>query len=192
MKKKTFLVVTALLVLTGGVSFGDDPADCAKLNLMFQPGGDPSLEPGEPLYEEYVPVLLAYYGIDAFDWCWSQPIRGSLGGVGVKGTWVACGAFDLSLLAPLFPEVSAPFGAGPDLYGNPGILITNKGDIFTMSYGASVYEGADFTWVAFGGITWYGDGTGAFEGAHGWGSDTSKTTPPSFWVRSVGYLCFPD
>jgi hypothetical protein len=173
------LIVTAaaVLVLSAGNALGQG---CGHLNLIFMPDA-PSIAAGDPLYDQYVPQVAAYYGIPVadFEWCWTQRVSGT-----IRGTWVTCGGNNIAIYGP--------FGLPnePDLFVNPGILITKKGDIYTLSYGLSRYEGAD--WVSFGGVTWYGDGTGIYAGANGWGSDCPKHYPPSFWIESRGFLCTAD
>jgi len=114
-----------------------------------------------------------------FDWCWSQRVIGT-----IQGTWVLCGSWELFIADPL------DLGIGPDVYGNPGIIYTRKGNIYTMSYSFSVWGGDVF--VAFGGLTRFGGGTDAYEGATGWGTDAPKKYPVSYWMQNHGFLCVPD
>ena len=177
MKRVVIFTVAVVLALSAGNALGQG---CGHLNLIFKPEA-PSIFPGDFLYDQYVPQVAAYYGIPItdFEWCWTQRVGGT-----IQGTWVTCGGNNIAIYAP--------FGLPnePDLYVNPGILITKKGDIFTLSYGLSRYEGMD--WVSFGGVTWYGDGTGMYAGANGWGTDAPKHYPPSFWIESKGFLCLAE
>ncbi len=194
MQKATCLVVVVLILLAGHLAYGGDKVDgakCQELVLTFQPDSV-DLNPKDWLYEAYVPLIQARFEIGSVDSCWAQSVTGSLGGISISGTWVACGNSNLSRAAPLFGKITARGFSGPDLYGNPGIIITKKkGEIYTMSYSLSVYEGAIHEWMAFGGVTWFGDGTDRFKRTYGWASDRSPAVPPTLWVESEGYLCFP-
>ena len=194
MRKASCLVVVALVVLAGHLAYGADigPGDkgCETLLLTFHPNVV-ELSPKDWNYQRTVPMIQAHFGIDSVEWCWSQPVTGSLGGVQIEGIWVACGSSDLSKVAPLFASKSAREVRSPDLYANPGIIRTKKGDIYTLSYSLSVYEGANRPWKAFGGVTWYGEGTRRFARTDGWASDRSPMIPPTLWVESEGYLCYP-
>ena len=177
MRKAACLVVTVALFLGGGAAYGGDLEDlgenCRKLNVIL-------VEESTDLDPEDYDFLAAYFGVAPFEWCWSQQVIGTL-----QGTWVLCGSFiDLYLPDPL------DLGIGPDLYGNPGIIYTRKGNIYTMSYGLSVWEGDVF--VAFGGLTRYMGDTGAYEGAEGWGTDSPKKYPASYWMQGHGFLCWSD
>ena len=191
MRKVACLVVTVALFLGGGLAFGQD---CGQLNITFKPEAtdlDLTDYPNnlDPSDHALLVRLTEYYGVEfnnpENDWCWKQRVIGTF-----VGTWVSCGSIDLAIWGPLFAPLDVGIGPGPDLYGNPGIIHTRKGDIFTMSYGLSVVDGDD--WIAFGGVTWYGDGTDAYEGATGWGTDAPKKYPPSYWIQSKGFLCIPD
>ena len=191
MQRSISLAVGALLLLTGGVALGDDGGDCAKINLTLRPGVT-FLAPGDDLWDEFVPRLETYWGV-SFEWCFSQQVVGTIAGAGIHGTWVACGAWDLVMLAPLFPQVSGDMGPGPIMGLNPCIIHTDRGDIFCMSHFLSAYEGPSWEeFVGFSGLSWYGGGTGVFEGAAGWSTDSPKTQPPSDWVVSVGRICRED
>ena len=177
MKRFVIFTVAVGLTLSAGDALGQG---CGNLKLIFKPDA-PSIFPGDALYDQYVPQVASYFGIPVtdFEWCWTQRVVGT-----IHGTWVTCGGNDIAIYAP--------FGLPnePDLYVNPGILTTSKGDIYTLSYGLSRYDGAD--WVSFGGVTWYGDGTGIYADAHGWGNDCSKENPPSIWIQSTGFICMPQ
>lgn len=177
MKKTACVAIAAVLALAASTAFGQE---CGPLNITFKPDA-PSIFPGDLLYDTYVPMVAAYFGVPLadFEWCWTQRVVGT-----IQGTWVTCGGNNIAIYGP--------FGLPnePDLYVNPGIMISRKGDIFTLSYGLSRYEGVD--WVAFGGITWYGDGTGMYAGANGYSTDSPKHYPPTFWIVSKGFLCLME
>ena len=178
MRKAIVLGITAVLALGAGTVFAQD---CGELRLNFKlPSID--LIPGDDLHEMYVPMIAAHYGLEpgVFEWCWTQQVVGT-----ISGTWVSCGGTTLSEGDPF------GFGFGPDLYPNPGIIITKKGDLYSMSWGLSRYD-ATGAWLAFGGVTRYADGTGRFAGALGWGTDAPQHFPPSFWIRSSGYICLQE
>ena len=65
----------------------------------------------------------------------------------INGVWSLCGSFDLFIWDPL------GLGLNPELYGNPGVIETQDGKIFTMSYGSVFYHPQSWDWLAFGGIT---------------------------------------
>lgn len=177
MRRVSVFLIAFALALGAAVVLGQD---CKQLNVTFKPESI-DLDPADYQY------LIEIFGleIDGFDWCWSQEVVGT-----IRGTWVSCGAMDLAQFAPLFGPIPKVDGPGPDLYGNPGVIHTRKGDVYTMSYGLSVYDGE--TWVSFGGVTWYGDGTAYYAGATGWATDEPKQYPPSLWIRSIGFLCRPE
>jgi hypothetical protein len=178
MKKTASIIVGLVLVAGAGAAFGQD---CGPLNLQFlEPSVD--LFPGDPLYDEYVPMIAAHFGLDpaVFQWCWTQRVVGT-----IPGTWVSCGG------DPIADYDLFGLPSDPHLYLNPGIIITRRGDVYTISYGLSRYD-ADFNWIAFGGVTYYEGATGKWAGAEGWGTDRPKHYPPSFWIRSFGSLCMPD
>ncbi len=178
MKKTLRILVAVALAVSAGSVFGQD---CGPLNLTFRPQSI-DLFPGDDLYDQYVPMIALQFGLDpaVFEWCWTQRVVGT-----IQGRWITCGGMGLAMFDPF------GLGGGPDMYGNPGIITSKKGVIYTMSYGLSKYN-SEGDWVAFGGLTWYGDGTGRYTGADGWGTDSPKHYPPSFWVRSVGFLCKPE
>ena len=169
MRKKVLFMMTAVLILSAGAAFGQE---CRQLNVTLKVES-PDLDP------EDFEFLADYFGVDDFDWCWSQRVIGT-----IQGTWVFCGSW------ALFADDPLGVGIGPELYGNPGIIYTRKGNIYTMSYGLSVWDGAVF--VAFGGLTRYLDGTGAYSGATGYSTDGPMKYPPTYWIQSKGFLCVPD
>ena len=179
MRKAACLVVTVALVLGGGAAFGGDLGeDCRKLNVILLEEST-YVDHTDP---EYV-ALAEYFGFESFANCWSQEVIGT-----IQGTWVLCWTEGLFIDDPF------ELGIGPELWGNPGIIHTRKGDIYTMSYGLSVWEYAEdpAVFVAFGGLTRFVDGTGAYEGATGWGTDAPKKYPASYWIQNHGFLCVPD
>ena len=169
MRKAACFVMTAALVLGAGAAFGQQ---CQQINLTLK---EESTDVNAADYEE----LAEWFGFDSFEVCWSQRAIGT-----IRGTWVLCWAEGL-FEYPLFE-----LGFGPELWGNPGVIHTRDGDIFVMSYALSVWDGDVF--VAFGGVTQYLGGTGAYEGATGWSTDSPKKYPPSYWIESNGILCVPD
>ena len=179
MRKAACLVVTVVLVLGGGAAFGGDLGeDCRKLNLITHEESTYVDHEGEVSV-----ALAAYFGVEPFDWCWSQQVIGTL-----QGTWVFCGSWEL------FMDDLFGLGNFPELYGNPGVIFTRKGNIYTMSYGLSVWDYAEdpAVFVAFGGLTHFVGDTGDYEGAEGWGTDAPKKYPPSYWLQNHGFLCWSD
>jgi hypothetical protein len=171
---RKLITCSALLALatclSAGAAFGDD---CGQFNITIKPA-ETELDPDDYGF------LADMFGVAPFEWCWSQRVVGT-----IKGEYALCGSFaDLYMLDPL------GLGIGPELYGNPGIIHTRKGDLYTMSYGLSVWDGDVF--VAFGGLTRIVGGTEAYGGAWGYTTDAPKKYPPTFWMQSRGYLCVPD
>ena len=169
MRKAACLVISAAFILGAGATFGQE---CQQINLTLK---EESAYVDETAYQE----LAEWFGFESFENCWSQRAIGT-----IRGTWVLCWADGL-FEYPLFD-----LGIGPELWGNPGVIHTRDGDIYTMSYGLSVWNGDVF--VAFGGVTQYFGGTGAYEGATGWSTDAPKKYPVSYWIESKGFLCLPD
>lgn len=169
MKQATCLVVCAILIVGASVASAQD---CAKMNFVLK---EESTDQDPANYQ----FLADYFGIDSFEYCWSQEVNGTL-----KGTWVFCGSSYLFMNDPL------DLGVGPELWANPGIIITRNGIIYTMSYSLSVWDGDVF--VAFGGLTRYVAGTGAYTGATGWTTDSPMKYPPTYWIHSEGILCLPE
>lgn len=178
MKKTACFVVAAAIILLASSAAGQD---CGPLNLQFQPDA-PAVNPGDPLYDEWVPLIAEHFGLDpaGFGWCWTQRVVGT-----IPGTWVTCGGDDLFVPNPF------GIGDGPDLYGNPGVLFNKRGEVYTMSWGLSRFD-SEFNWLAFGGLTHYDGETGRYTDAEGWGTDRPKHYPPTYWIRSAGYFCYPE
>lgn len=187
MQRTTCIVVATALILGGGAVFaGNLGDDCQNLTLTLKEEST-DVDPTDPAY-----VALAEYFFGAgatFDVCWSQEAIGT-----VQGTWVLCWRDGLYIPDPLFNLPGVTIDPGVEVWGNPGVIHTKKGDIFTISYGLSVW---DYTvdpavFVAFAGVSRYLGGTGAYEGVTGWSTDSPKTYPPTYNIRSNGYLCVPD
>jgi len=163
--------------LAGGPAYGQS---CENFNVILKEAAT-DLDPTE----QDLWRLAIHFGIrPPFDYCWSQRVIGT-----VQGVWALCGNDDLSMFDPL------GLGVGPELWGNPGIIYTKQGDmIITMSYGLSVWDfDGDFEDIdAFGGLTTFDGGNGAYTGASGWTTDSPKKYPASFWIQSHGFLCVPD
>lgn len=177
--KKTWCCAIALAFLM--IAAPAAGQNCKPLQLNFTvPSTD--IFPGDDLYDEYVPMIEARFGIEpgAFGWCWTQRVIGT-----IPGTWVACGMEDLAIYDPF------GFGILTGMWGNPGILVTARGHLFTMSYGLSQFSGGG-DWVAFGGVTYYEGAAGKWQGAIGWGTDSPQHYPPSYWIRADGLLCRPS
>ena len=172
------LVCSAFLVLVlclgVGTAFGQD---CDKFNVILKPGETYVDDDDLGDYD----FLAEHFGVEPFEWCWSQRVIGT-----VQGRWALCGNNDLAIFDPF------GLGIGPELWGNPGFILTKKGDmIYTMSYGLAVWGfDGDFSDVdAFGGLTTFYGGTGAYAGATGWSTDSPKKYPATFWLQSRGFLC---
>ena len=165
------VLVVFLACLGAGTAYGES---CTQLTLKLQPQST-DLDPTD------FDFLAAYFGVDPFGWCWSQPVVGT-----IQGVWAFCGNDALAIFNPF------SVGVGPDLWGNPGVVLTKEGDlIYMISYGLSVWNGDTF--VGFGGMTRISGGTGAYEGATGWTADRSKRIPtPTYAARLQGFLCLPD
>ena len=177
MRRICCFTVAVMLAMGAASVFGQD---CKHLQLNFT---EPSIDifPGDELYDDYVPMIEARFGIapGSFEWCWTQRVIGT-----IPGTWVACGSNGL--------YIDDPFGFGliTGAWGNPGILVTTRGHLFTMSYGFSNFT-ATGEWEAFGGVTYYEGATGKWEGGVGWGTDSPQHYPPSYWIRADGLFCNP-
>jgi len=179
MRKTACFVVAAVLVLGAGSAFGQE---CKRINVQFQEPAE-FIVPGDQLFDDYVPLIEARFGVTFVppdDWCWAQRAVGT-----IRGTWIACGKIDLSIFDPF------GFGINTELWGNPGILVGRKGNLFTMSYGVAKWADPE-TMTALGGVTYYEGTTGRYEGLIGWATDRPMHYPPSFWVRSVGLICMPE
>lgn len=185
MRKAACLAVAVVLVMAGGAAFGGDLGeDCKILNMTLKE------ESSDVDAGDYDFLAEYFFGVGAtFDVCWSQEAIGT-----IQGTMVLCWRDGLYIPDPLFNLPGVVIDPGPEVWGNPGIIHTKKGDIYTMSYGLSVW---DYTvdpavFVAFAGVTRYLGGTGAYEGATGWSTDSPKKYPPTYNIQSVGYLCVPE
>lgn len=179
MKRTACFLITLVLVLCAGTVYAQE--NCKTLNINYKPD-DFYINPGDPLYDQYVPMIEARFGIDpgTFEWCWTQSIVGT-----INGRWIACGKMDLAIFDPF------ALGINPELWGNPGIMITKSGNLFTMSYGLSKYDDGG-AWIAFGGVSYFEGSSGKYTGTWGWAADRPKHFPPTFEIRSVGYLCPPE
>lgn len=185
MKKTACIAITAALLFGGGAVFGGDLGDdCQNLNVTLKEEST-DVDPTDPAYV----ALAEYFGFDVFEVCWSQEVIGT-----IQGTWVLCWRDGLYIPDPLFDLPGVTIDPGVEVWGNPGIIHTKKGDIYVISYGLSVW---DYTvdpavFIAFAGVSRYLGGTGAYEGASGWSTDSPKTYPPTYKMQSVGFICIPD
>ena len=77
MKKTACVAIAAVLALAAGTAVGQE---CGPLNITFKPDA-PSIFPGDLLYDTYVPMVAAYFGVPLadFEWCWTQRVVGILG-----------------------------------------------------------------------------------------------------------------
>jgi hypothetical protein len=179
MKRTTCIAVVLVVALGAGSAFGQD---CRKINIQFQEPA-PYIDLTDPMYAPWVALIEGRFGVTFDpdnDWCWTQRAVGT-----IRGTWIACGKMDLSIFDPF------GFGINTELWGNPGILITKRGYLFTMSYGVSKWADPE-NLSALGGVSYYEGATGRYEGMIGWATDRPMHYPPSFWVRSVGLICEPE
>lgn len=165
-------VVLSLVCVGGSATFAET---CGKFKLVV---GFPVIDLDPADFEE----LAEHFGIEnGFEWCWSQPVKGS-----VVGEWVFCGSTHEEIYK------FDPFGFGYDseLYGNPGMITSENGDIiYTMTYSMAYWDFEIFEAIAVGGITRYTGATGDFSTAAGWTSDRPTQNPPSFKVKAVGTMC---
>jgi hypothetical protein len=171
---RNLLFSSLLIVLItgfGGAAFGED---CEQINYNIK-AEEGYVDHTDPAYIE----LAERFGFDSFEVCWSQRAIGT-----PNGTLVLCWEDSLIIPNPFSQPVA------PDLWGNPGVLHTKDGDIYFMAYSVSIW--GDDGLIALSSLTRYEGGTGAYEGASGWTSDTPKKYPPSFWMQSKGTLCVPD
>lgn len=187
MQRVACYVAVVAIVLGGGAAFGADLGDdCQNLNVTLKEESS-DVDPSDPTY---VALAEFFFGAGAtFDVCWSQEVIGT-----IQGTWVLCWREGLLIPNPVFDVPGVPTDPGVEVWGNPGVIHTKKGDIYVMSYGLSVWDYApdpDF-FIAFGGVSQYLGGTGAFAGATGWSTDSPKTYPPTYKLQSVGFICVPD
>ena len=107
MNKTVCFLVVLMLVLGAGSAVAQD---CGPLNITFKPDA-PSIFPGDPLYDQYVPMIATYYGLDisVFEWCWTQRVVGT-----IQGTCVSCGGMGLAMFDPF------GLGIGPRPVRQPG------------------------------------------------------------------------
>ena len=133
MQRVACYVAVVALVLGGGVVFGADLGDdCQNLNVTLKEESS-DVDPSDPTY-----VALAEYFFGAgatFDVCWSQEVIGT-----IQGTWVLCWREGLLVPNPVFDIPGVPTDPGVEVWGNPGVIHTKKGDIYVMSYGLSVWD----------------------------------------------------
>ena len=178
------VIGNALLILTlclaASAASGQD---CGNVTLTIKPEETPIAEGDLGEFD----FLADWFDVEPFQWCWSQRVVGT-----IQGVWTFCGHEDLYIENPLGLDIHSEF---PELWGNPGVIETKKGDlIYVMSYGLSVWDyGADpdflFSWA---GVTTFAGGTGAYADAWGWTADKTKKFPASYWAEVEGFLCVPD